>query len=117
MDDRELVARYFEAMRRGSEAEDDLIALFHADAVYIEPFSEDGPAVGLDAIRERFRRGWETPLPELELEVVEVAIEGFEARSRWECRSPALPAPVHGEDRYEIRDGLIVRLEVRMLDT
>ena len=115
MTDDTVIQQYFAAMRRGSEAEDDLLRLFDAAAVYIEPFSGEGPASGIDEIRDRFRKGWEFPLPDLELDVLALEIDGTEATSRWECRSPALPGPMQGEDRYEIRDGLIVRLEVRLL--
>lgn len=108
----QVIDSYFAAMRRGSEAEDELIGLFAEDAVYEEPFTPEPPAVGIEEIRKRFRLGWETPLPDLELDVLEVQIDGPNCRSRWECRSPALPGPVEGEDHYEIVDGKIARLVV-----
>ena len=111
-----VVGRYFAAMRRGAAAEDELIDLFHADAVYSEPFTADAPAVGIEAIRARFRKGWEQPLPDMEIDVLSVDVDGPIARSSWECRSPGLPGPVRGEDFYEIRDGRIVRLEVTISD-
>ena len=107
-----VIAQYFAAMRRGAEAEDELVALFHPDAVYTEPFITDTPAVGIDEIRARFRKGWEQPLPDMELDVLSIEVDGPTARSRWECRSPALPGPVRGEDHYQIRDGRIARLDV-----
>jgi ketosteroid isomerase-like protein len=116
MPDDELIDRYFAAMRRGAAAEEEMMALFAEDAVYVEPFTDvSEPAVGKEAVRARLRRGWEFPLPDLELDVLEVEVGGPVARSRWECRSPALPAPVRGEDHYEFRDGKISRLEVRLL--
>lgn len=115
--ERQVIDGYFAAMRRGSEAEADMMALFAEDAVYIEPFTGTGtPAVGKEAVRARLRAGWQTPLPDMELEVLAVDVDGATARTRWECRSPALPAPIVGEDRYEIRHGLITRLEVRLID-
>ncbi len=112
----EIVHRYFAAMRRGSEAEEAMMELFAEDAVYIEPFTDaTEPAVGKTAVRDRLRKGWEFPLPDLELEVLSVEVAGPSARARWECRSPVLPQPVRGEDHYEIRDGKIRRLEVRLL--
>lgn len=110
-----VIDRYFAAMRRGAAAEDELLALFTDDAVYDEPFSGQEPAEGIDAIRHRLRNGWETPLPDLELDVIEVEVGASSARSRWECRSPGLPGPVQGEDRYEFRAGRLSRLEVRFL--
>ena len=112
----EVVQRYFAAMRRGATAEDELMTLFHADAEYSEPFTTEGPAVGIAVIRARFRHGWERPLPDMEIEVLSVDVDGSIAHSRWECRSPALPGPIRGEDRYEIRDGRIVKLEVTITD-
>lgn len=111
-----VVQRYFAAMRRGAAAETDLLAMFHADATYIEPFTADEPAVGIEQIRQRFRKGWEFPLPDVELDVLAIEVDGPMATSRWECRSPGLPGPIRGEDLYEIRDGRIQRLEVRMID-
>lgn len=116
MSNEEVIHRYFAAMRRGAEAEADLLAMFHADATYVEPFTMDDPAIGISQIQQRFRKGWESPLPELELDVLAIEIDGPLATSRWECRSPGLPGPIRGEDRYEIRDGRIARLEVRMLE-
>ena len=116
MDDRHVIDRYFAAMRRGSEAEEELIGLFADDAVYIEPFTEPTPAVGIEQIRDRFRRGWEQPLPDLELDVVSIDVSGGEATTQWVCRSPALPGPVHGVDTYRIEDGRITYLEVRLVE-
>lgn len=110
---REVVQAYFGAMRRGGEAEADMLALFTDDAVYDEPFSGFGrPAVGIDAVRERLRSGWAEPLPDMELDVLSVEVSGGAAVSRWECRSPAFPAPVRGSDTYEFRDGRISVLRV-----
>jgi hypothetical protein len=110
-----IVDRYFAAMRQGASAEAEMLSLFCEDATYSEPFSGLEPAIGLAAIRQRFRHGWEQPLADMELDVLEVEVSPGNARSRWECRSPALPGPVQGEDHYEFRDGRISRLEVRFL--
>ncbi len=115
-DNQVVIDRYFAAMRRGPAAEDDLVALFTDGAIYDEPFSGLDPAIGRDAVRQRLRRGWETPLPDLELDVLAVEVRGSTASARWECRSPGLPGPVQGEDRYEFTDGRINRLEVRFVD-
>ena len=114
---RSVVDRYFAAMRRGAEAQEEMMSLFADDAVYIEPFIDpEVPAQGRDEIRERLSVGWESPLPDMELYVLEVETGADGARSLWECRSPALPSPVRGEDIYQISDGVITRLEVRILD-
>lgn len=111
-----VVERYFAAMRRGAEAEDDMMNLFAETAVYVEPFTDpETPAVGKDAIRARLRTGWDQPLPDMELDVLSIETDANGATSRWECRSPVLPGPIRGEDRYTIAGGLIVRLEVRIV--
>lgn len=116
-DNRTVVERYFSAMRRGASAEGDMMDLFADDAVYIEPFTGDGtPWIGKGPILEALRRGWEEPLPDMELLVERVEIREGGASSTWICRSPALPAPVHGRDEYTIAGGKITRLEVRIVD-
>jgi hypothetical protein len=109
----QVVQAYFAAMRQGSEAEADMMALFTTDAVYIEPFSGTvEPAVGLDAIRRRFQAGWVNPPPDMELRVLAIEVTGDQAVSHWECRSPAFPSPVLGRDVYELRNGKIASLKV-----
>lgn len=109
----EVVQAYFAAMRRGGAAEAEMLALFTDDVVYDEPFSGvEEPAVGIDAVRDRLRTGWAEPLPDMELDVLSVDVRGDGAVSRWECRSPAFPAPVRGTDTYEFRDGRIALLRV-----
>lgn len=116
-EDRRIVERYFAAMRRGAAAEEDMMALFSDDAVYVEPFTgESDPWVGKESVREALRRGWEQPLPDLELSVERIEIREGGATSAWVCRSSALPAPVQGEDLYTIADGKITRLEVRIIE-
>ncbi len=116
MHERDLIERYFSAMRRGAAAEHELVGLFAEDAVYIEPFTDETPAIGVDQIRDRLRRGWEQPLPDLELDVLSIDVNGPNATARWVCRSPALPGPMEGIDRYRIEDGRITHLEVRLAE-
>lgn len=116
IDGEEVVRSYFLAMRRGADGGPELFDLFTDDAVYIEPFTELGPAVGIEAIRDRFRQGWEPGLNDMELDILSMEIDGTTASAKWECRSPSLPGPVRGVDDYELLDGKIARLEVRILD-
>ena len=116
-DNGQIVDRYFAAMRRGAAAEEEMMALFSDDAVYVEPFTgESSPWVGKEAVRTALRQGWEQPLPDLELVVTRVDIRSDGASSEWVCRSPGLPGPVAGRDEYTIVDGLITRLEVRIVE-
>lgn len=94
-----------------------MLGLFAPDATYEEPFSgAAAPAVGIDAIRERFRAGWANPLPDMELDVLAIDVAGDRVVSRWECRSSAFPSPVRGRDVYEFRDGRIASLRVALDD-
>ena len=115
MDHHDIVAEYYTAMRMGHGAEDQMMALFDADAVYSDPFGDSPePVVGVDAIRERLVNGWTVRPPDLELEVVSVEIDGERASSAWVCRSEAFPGPVRGRDEYRFRDGRIAELHVRL---
>lgn len=115
--ERYLIEHYFAAMRRGAAAEEEMMELFADDAIYVEPFTgETKPWVGKDAVRAALRRGWEQPLPDLELEVRRIDISATEATAEWVCTSPALPGPVTGKDEYTIADGKIVRLVVRIVE-
>lgn len=117
MNDRELIDRYYAAMRVGAAAEDEMLRLFTADAVYAEPFSgRPDAAVGIDAIRDRLRAGWAQPLPDMELDMLTLELSADSATCTWECRSPVFPAPVRGQDVYTFRDGRIARLEVTITD-
>lgn len=110
---RAVLDTYFAAMRRGGDAEAEMLELFTADAVYEEPFSgETEPARGIEEVRDRLRAGWAHPLPDLELDVLSIDLEGDRATASWECRSSALPAPVRGRDSYLFRDGRIASLSV-----
>ena len=103
MRDRELVDRYYAAMRVGAAAEAEMLSLFTDDAVYSEPFSgSTDPAVGVDAIRDRMRAGWAQPLPEMELDMLTIEVDGARATCTWECRSSVFPAPVRGQDVYTL---------------
>lgn len=116
MTDRQLINRYFEAMRQGESAADELFALFSDDAVYAEPFTGEDPAVGIEAIRDRFALMWADPLPEVELDVLRLSIDGDSATADWECRSPGLPGPIRGQDRYVLAAGRITRLDIVIVE-
>lgn len=110
------VTRYFAAMRRGAVAEDQMMSLFADDAEYIDPFTgSPRTSRGKEAIRSTLREGWDEPLPEMELQVQRIDIDGSHVTSEWTCTSPALLNPVRGRDRYEIEDGKVRRLVVELL--
>lgn len=118
MDHDQLVADYYAAMRIGVDAEEQMMALFTADAVYTDPFGDSTePVVGVHAIRERLRAGWSFNPPDLELDVLTVDIDGDRASSTWECRSASFPGPMRGRDEYRFRDGRIAELHVRLEPT
>ncbi len=114
---RAVVDRYFHAMRAGSAAEAELMALFHDDAVYVEPFTgRPRTHQGHVAIRRCFVEAWRDPPADLELCVDRVDLDGERVLAQWTCASPSFPGPVQGRDTYVIRDGKIARLEVTLLD-
>lgn len=116
MDPTDVVKAYFEAMRLGEEAAEDLLALFAEDATYIEPFSgAQLTHVGKAQIEAQLRRGWQTAPPDLTLVVDRIDVEGQVVTSHWTCTSPVFPHPMKGRDVATVRDGLIRCLDVRML--
>ena len=111
------VRRYVAAMQTGAMAEQDMMALFTEDAVYVEPFS-GAPRTheGKPAIRRAMVEGWKTPLPDMRLEVDRVDVDGEVVRAQWTCISPALPGGKgRGENTFTLREGRITRLETRLL--
>jgi len=112
----EIVDAWFAAMRRGRAGEEELLALFHEDATYVEPFSgASREHVGKDAIRACLRAGCEQPLPDLTLTVERVDVDGDEVRAEWVCATSAWPTAMRGLDVYRVADGRIRRLETLLL--
>jgi ketosteroid isomerase-like protein len=108
-----VVEGLFRAMQAGPGGEHLMLSLFHEDAVFIEPFS--GRPVthsGHDAIRASFRQQTEQPLPDMQLTLDRVDMDGGLVRAQWTCSSSAFPAPMRGHDLFTIRDGKIARLEI-----
>jgi SnoaL-like domain len=110
-----IVEGWFQAMRRGRDGEAELIALFAVDARYTEPFSGRTHR-GHDAIRDYFSTSWDEAPADLVLTVDRVDVQGQRAVARWCCRSPALPGPVWGEDRYLVEAGKIRELVTVFID-
>jgi hypothetical protein len=101
-------------MQRGPEGEDELVALFADDAVYVEPFS-GGRHVGREAIRSWLRASWEHQPPGIRLTVERVEVVEDTVEATWTCESEAFAQPVRGRDRFKIRHGRIARLESELL--
>lgn len=115
--DQRIVNRFFAAMQGGAAAEEEMMSLFHEEAVYLEPFSgQVRTHRGKMAIRKTFCEGWKYPLPEMRIDVDLVTIEGPEVRVLWTCHSPGLPGGKGtGENRFTLKSGLIIRLETRII--
>ncbi|MEM9458942.1 MAG: nuclear transport factor 2 family protein [Myxococcota bacterium] len=115
---RQVVDRYFHAMRAGSAAETELMALFAEDAVYTEPFTgRTRTHRGRPAIRRCFIESWRNPPPNLELRVDRVDLDGERVQAHWTCTSPAFDGPVHGHDAYVVREGKIAQLTVTLMNS
>jgi ketosteroid isomerase-like protein len=110
----ETVQTYFNAMQRGSEGEDELLALFADDAVYQEPFGRQ-TLEGRDAIAAWVRASREQAPPELVIEVERIDVVGEVVEATWTCDSPIFARPTRGRDRFTIRAGKIARLESEIL--
>ena len=113
--DRTLLERYFRAMQRGPESEEELIALFADDAVYVEPFSARTHS-GREAIREWLRSSWADQPPGIRLAVDRIDVIEEVVEVSWTCESDIFDAPARGRDRFTIRDGKISRLHSELLE-
>ena len=112
-----VVERMFKAMQAGLEAEDDMMALFADDAVFIEPFSgQPRTHEGKAAIRNCFIDMWNEPGPDVALTVDRIDLDGEKISAEWTCTSPAFVEPMRGVDKFCIEDGLIQYLEVVVTD-
>jgi len=111
--DRKTVENLFKAMQVGPSGEEAMMALFDENAVFIEPFSGQVQThAGKLAIRDSFRQMWEAPVPDLQLTLDRVDLDGDAVRAEWTCVSPAFPRPMRGFDLFRIRAGKIMRLEI-----
>lgn len=117
--EKQTVERYFRAMQAGQAGEEELLALFTDDAVYIEPFTNNGrPSThdGKPAIRAWLANEGRMRPDDMELTVDRIDMEHGRLRAEWTCTSAAFPGPMRGRDVYELRDGKIARLETTMFN-
>jgi ketosteroid isomerase-like protein len=111
----ETLERYFHAMQRGPDGEEELVALFAEDAVYIEPFGGQ-QHIGRDAIRAWLHASWRERPPGMRLTVDRLDVVEQTVEASWTCESDAFRRPARGRDRFTIRDGRIARLESRLTE-
>jgi ketosteroid isomerase-like protein len=107
-----VIGRYHQAMEAGSVAEMDV--LFADDAVYVEPFSSMGAATtheGRSAIVAWLGASFQTGNAGVTITLDRLDVDGDAMVAEWTCVGPMLPGPMRGHDRYQVRDGRIVRLE------
>ena len=117
LNERELIERYFQAMRTGAIAGDEVVDLFAEEAVYVEPFSgEPKRHVGRDAIGQSLIESQENAPPDMTLTLDKVDVETGRIRSVWTCTSPAFVHPMRGQDVWTIRAGKNLRLETSFLE-
>jgi hypothetical protein len=109
-----LVELYVAAMQRGPDGHVALAGLFAEDGVYIEPFSGTGPHVGPDAIRAYLLAAADQAPTQFQLIVERLDVAAGRAVVHWRCESPAFATPSRGTDTFDVRDGLIVRLQTML---
>lgn len=111
------VSEFFRCMQAGAPSADAMMALFAADAEYVEPFSGTVQTHrGAKAIRAAMTPAWEQPLPEMTISIDRVELVAETVRAEWTCRSPALPGGAgRGVNVFTLVGGRIVRLETTLL--
>ncbi len=115
--DRSVIENLFKAMQSGPAGEEQMMSLFAADAVFIEPFGgQPQTHTGAPAIRQSFRQMNEQPLPEMRLVLDRVDLDGNQVRAEWTCHSAAFPTPMKGYDLFTIKGGKIAKLEIIVTD-
>ena len=115
--DRKIVQSLFTAMQSGPAGEENLMALFADDAVFIEPFTgRIQTHKGKEAIRASLQGMWQNPAPDLKLTLDRVDVDGDRVRADWTCTSPVFPKPMRGFDLFSIQDGKITRLEITVTE-
>ncbi len=113
LSDHKTVESLFKAMQLGPSGEEAMMALFHDDAVFIEPFSGVPLThTGAAAIRGSFKEMWSQPLPDMRLVLERADLAGAQVRAEWTCHASVFPEPMRGYDLFTIRDGRISRLEI-----
>lgn len=94
-----------------------MAAAFALDAVYAEPFSGQVQRhVGRKAIMTAMARGWDYPLPDVQIVIDRAEVQDRVIVIRWTCHSPALPGGKGcGTNRYVMDEqGLIAELETSL---
>jgi SnoaL-like domain len=111
------IANFFTAMQAGRAGAERMEAAFASDAVYVEPFSgQPQRHVGRQAIMAAMSRGWDQPLPDMQIMIDRAETSENSILIRWTCFSPALPGGKGcGTNRYVMNDnGLIAELETKL---
>ena len=114
-DSRSVPEKLYASMEKGINAFEEVVGLFADNAVYIEPFTgQPAEHTGRKAIEAFFDDGLKKNPPELSIEIERIDIDGETVTTNWVCKSPAIPAPVRGTDKFTIRDGRILRMETTL---
>ena len=115
--DRKIVDNLFRAMQAGPAGEEQMMALFADDAIFVEPFSGAPKThTGLDAIRASFRDMWAEPVPDMKLTLDRIDLDGDRLRAEWTCTASVFPVPMRGSDLFTIESGKIARLEIEVTE-
>jgi hypothetical protein len=111
------IANFFTAMQAGRAGAARMETSFASDAVYVEPFSgQPQRHVGRQAIMAAMSRGWDQPLPHMQIVIDRADTSGNKIVIRWTCYSPALPGGKGcGTNRYVMNEeGFIQELETSL---
>jgi hypothetical protein len=111
----DVVTRFFQAMHSWEDLK--FLELFEEDAEYLEPFSGSVRVHrGKSAIGESFGANWKVKPPNFRIEMGAIEVAGPHVRAEWQCTWDGLGGWMRGVDQFEVREGLIRRLEVRVTE-
>jgi hypothetical protein len=112
-DPKAVAEQFFLAMHTWEDMK--FLELFQEDGVYIEPFSGTIKTHhGRKAIGDSFRTNWKQKPPNFRIEMGSIEVSGTNVRAEWNCTWDGLGGWMRGTDDFEIRNGKIARLEVRV---
>lgn len=111
--DRQVIENVFRAMQTGPTAENELLSLFADDGILVEPFTGQMQThEGKAAIKASLVPMWANQAPDMKILLDRVDLQGQTIRAEWTCTASVMPGPMRGYDLFQIKNGVIHRMEI-----
>lgn len=111
--ERQVIENVFRFMQTGPTAEKELLSLFAEDGVLVEPFTGQMQThEGKAAIKASLVPMWANQAPDMKILLDRVDLQGQTIRAEWTCTASVMPGPIRGYDLFQIKNGIINRMEI-----